>query len=87
MGISPNGGGFVREMGPRLFQGNRSVGEILFHLARSMDKNQKTSHKKLMDIIIWPDQWGISFSRGPLFSGAKMLVSGRVKSKKSHQKP
>ena len=23
-------------MGPRLFQGNRSVGEILFHLARSM---------------------------------------------------
>ena len=27
-----------REMGPRLFQGNRSVGEILFHLARIVMK-------------------------------------------------
>ena len=26
---TPNGGGLVREMGPRLFQGNRVVGEIL----------------------------------------------------------
>ena len=31
---TPNGG-LVREMGPRLFQGNRVVGEILFHLARN----------------------------------------------------
>ena len=31
----PNGGGLVREMGPRKFQGNRVVGEILFHLASS----------------------------------------------------
>ena len=31
----PNGGGVkVREMGPRKFQGNRSVGEILFHFPR-----------------------------------------------------
>ena len=33
LGPPNGGGGLVREMGARQFQGNRSVGEILFHLA------------------------------------------------------
>ena len=34
--LGPQMVSLVREMGPRLFQGNRSVGEIFFHLASMM---------------------------------------------------
>ena len=61
-------------MGPRKFQGNRSVGEILFHLARMIAitlPETNSSHLKM-------DGWNTSFLLGwPIFRG-EMLVSGRV---------
>ena len=37
--MGPPNGALVREMGPRLFQGNRSFGEILFHLCQGLNSH------------------------------------------------